>query len=89
MSCNARPSHNWDRPPTAETDGSAEEWNELRRTFIAPKSESAGVFEKEVAFFREEQIEPREIDLLLINFDLREVGAVGGVESERWCQAVL
>ena len=37
--------------------------------------------EEEVALLREEQVEPRQVDLLLVNFDLREVGVdreIGG-----------
>ena len=46
----------------------------------APREvEVPATFEKELAFLREEQAEPRQVHLLLIDFDLGEVGVVGEV----------
>ncbi len=54
----------------------------------AAYGKQAGVLEKERPFFREEQVEAIEIDLLLVNFHLRKVGVVGGIEGETGRQAV-
>ena len=45
--------------------------------------EDAGVLEEELALFRKEQAELREVDLLLVGFGLREVGIDRGVEGQR------
>ena len=42
----------------------------------AAEIEDAAPLEKEIALFREEQIEPRQVHLLLVDLDLREVGVV-------------
>ena len=59
------------------------------RAATRTKSESAGVFDKELTFFGKEEIEPGQVHLLLIDLDLRKVRTVRGIECERWCQAVL
>ena len=43
--------------------------------------EDALVLEEEIALLGEEQVEPREVDLLLVGFDLREVGVDGEVPA--------
>ena len=45
--------------------------------------EVAGVLEEEVALLGKEQVEARQVHLLLIDFDLREIGPVGRVERQR------
>ena len=45
--------------------------------------------EEEVALFRKEQVESREVDLLLVGFDLREVGVDGQVGDEPLRDRVL
>ena len=54
----------------------------------AGEVEDALAFDEEVALLGEEQAEARQVDLLEILFDLREVGAVGGVDDEAAGQAV-
>ena len=44
--------------------------------------ELAGVLEEEIALLGKEQAEARQVDLLLVDFDLREVGVVGDVEVQ-------
>ena len=44
--------------------------------------EDAGVLEEEVALLGKEQAEAREVDLLLVGFDLREVGVDGEVPRQ-------
>src|SRR5207249_1642120 len=51
--------------------------------------ENAGIFEKEVALFGEEEIEACQVHLLLIDLDLREIRAVCAVERERRCDTVF
>ena len=48
----------------------------------AAEREDALPFEEEVALLREEQAEARQVDLLLVLFDLREVGVVGDVGGQ-------
>ena len=50
-----------------------------RRSSGAAERERALVLEEELALLRKEQAEAREVDLLLVGFDLREVGVVGEV----------
>ena len=46
-------------------------------------------FEEEVALLREEQVEARQVDLLLVDLDLREVGVDGEVGGDVLRDAVL
>ena len=48
-------------------------------TAAAAELEDAGVLEEEVALLGKEQAEARQVDLLLVGFDLREVGVDGEV----------
>ena len=48
----------------------------------AAERERALVLEEELALLRKEQTEPRQVDLLLVGFDLREVGVDGQVGGE-------
>ena len=50
--------------------------------------EEVRVLEEEVALLRIEQAEPRQVDLLLVDLDLREVGVDGDVHVEAGRQAV-
>ena len=82
------------RPGGAQADSPAEERHQVGRRAVEvavarAEREGAGVLEEEVALLREEQVEARQVHLLLIDFDLGEVGAVGGVERHRRRQAVL
>ena len=47
-----------------------------------PNANSALVLEEELTLLGEEQAEAREVDLLLVGFDLREVGVVGEVGGQ-------
>ncbi len=75
----------------------AAEKDEGRRTSRAsaakldrlPEVEDAGAFEEEIAKLREEQAEPRQVDLLLVRLHLREVRVVGEVQREAGREAVL
>ena len=55
----------------------------------AAERERALVLEEELALLREEQAEAREVDLLLVGFDLREVGVVGEVGRQALRDAAL
>ena len=46
------------------------------------EGERAEVLEKEIALLGEEQAEAREVHLLFVGFDLREVGVVGEVGGQ-------
>ena len=47
-----------------------------------PEIEGAARFEEELAFFRKEQVEPRQVHLRLIHLHLREVGVDGEVGGQ-------
>ena len=70
----------------ADADAPAEEQLELARL---PHREEPRVLEKEGPLLREEQVEPVEVDLLVVHLDLREVGVVRQVEGEARGHAVL
>ena len=55
----------------------------------AAEAEQAPVLEEELALLRKEQAEARQVDLLLVGFDLREVGVVGEVGRQVLRHAVL
>ena len=44
------------------------------RCAAAPEVEQAAALEEELALLRKEQVEARQVDLLLVDLDLREVG---------------
>ena len=48
----------------------------------AREVEHAAAFEEEVALLGKEQVEARQVDLLLVDLDLREVGVDGEVGGE-------
>ena len=60
-----------------------------RRRLDAAKREDALALQEELALLREEQAEAREVDLLVVVFDLREVGAIGEVRGQAARDAVL
>ena len=75
--------------PAVEADAAAEE--QIRRVAAAGREPGAGAageredaeaLEKEVALLGEEQVEARQVDLLLVDFDLREVGVDGQVRGQ-------
>ena len=51
--------------------------------------EDAPSLEEELALLRKEQVESRQVHLLLVDLDLREVGVVGEVGGEALGDAVL
>ncbi len=51
--------------------------------------ENTLAFKEELAFFWEEQTEASEVDLLLVDFHLGEVGIISEIENESFCYAVL
>ena len=55
----------------------------------AREVEDAAPFEEEIALLREEQAEARQVHLLLVDFDLREVGVDREVGGEVRGDAVL
>ena len=69
-----------------DPDPPAEEQLELPRL---PHREQARVLQKERPLLREEQVEPVEVDLLVVHLDLREVGVVRQIEGETRSHAVL
>ena len=88
-----------------QADLAAEEEDHVLRRVLAPAAataaatttagvaraelEHAGVLEEEVALLGEEQVEARQVDLLLVGFDLREVGVDGEVPRQPRGHAVL
>src|SRR5690606_26447732 len=66
-------------PGIADPDAAAEE--ELRR-LIAAHREEARVLEEEGPLLREEEAESCEVELLLVHFDLGEIGIQRQVERE-------
>ena len=73
-------------PVAAQSNSSAEKWNQIS---ARAKCEGAGVLQEKVSLFRKEQIEPREIDLLLVDFNLSKIRVVSCIKSDRWRQPVL
>ncbi len=67
-------------PPAAAATGAARADTKLI---------DARVLEEEVAFLWEEQAETRQVDLLLVGFDLREIRVDGEVPRQARCHAVL
>ena len=64
----------------------------LKKSSVDPlvtDAEEPGVLEKERALFWQEQVEPVEVDLLVVDFDLREVGVVRRIKGEARRDAVL
>ena len=53
------------------------------------KREGPRVLQKKFPLFRKEEIEPGEVDLLRVDFDLCEVGPVRGIQRKRLSEAVL
>ena len=66
------------RAVVADADAAAEEQIDLPG---APDREQPAVLEEERPLLREQQVEAGQVDLLFVDFDLREVGVVGEVES--------
>ena len=63
--------------------GDADATAEKQIDLAAPAhGEEPAVFEEERPLFREVQVESRQVDLLLVHLDLREVGVVGEVEIQ-------
>ena len=60
-----------------DADGAAEE--QIDFAGLAD-GEEAAVLEEERPLLGKQQVEPRQVDLLLVDFDLREVGVVGEIE---------
>ena len=54
-----------------------------------PNAKMPGAFEEELPLLREEQVEAREVDLQVVVFDLREVGAIREVGGEALGEGVL
>ena len=82
------------RLPVAQSDPPAEKHDRHRRGAgadpgLPAEIENALTLEKEIALLRVEHIEAREIDLLQILFDLREIGVHGQVGRECARKAVL
>src|SRR5439155_11426907 len=63
----------------AQTNTAAEERHQISAW---PESEGARILQKEVPLLGEEQIESRQIHLLLIRFDLRKISPVCTIEGE-------
>ena len=53
------------------------------------KRERAEVLQEEIPLLGKEQVEPREVHLLLVDLDLREVGVGRDVDGQVLCHAVL
>ena len=78
----------------ADADAPAEEEVRLagvveRRPAAVGHREGPGVLEEEGSLLGEEELEPIEVDLLVVHLDLREVGVVGQVEGQSRRDAVL
>ena len=61
----------WPRPEAGQPDAAREKQIDLLRL---TELKRGGVLEKERTLLGEEQIEARQVDLLLVGFDLGEVG---------------
>ena len=70
----------------ANSDSTTEEDFDLARL---PHREEPGVLQKEGSFFWEEQIESVEVDLLVVDLHLCEVGVVGNVQGHAGGDAVF
>jgi hypothetical protein len=82
-----RAAHDRNRfPGIGNPDPAAEEQFRFTR---AADGEQAGVLEEERALLGEEQVEPIEVDLLLVDFNLGEVRVVGHVQRQAGREAVL
>src|SRR6185436_20520409 len=80
------------RLPVAQADPAAEEHDRSRARALArlpAEIKDPLSLEKEVALLGEEQAEARQVDLLLIFFNLREVGIDGKVGNQPARQAVF
>ena len=78
--------------PRPDADAAAEEQVDAGRSAAAgsrPDGEQAGVLQEEGPLLGEEQVEPVEVHLLLVDLDLGEVRVVGQVERETRRHAVL
>ena len=62
-----------------QADAPREEQIDLLRV---AELESRGVLQEERAFLGEEQIEARQVDLLFVGLDLREVGVIGRIQGQ-------
>ncbi len=93
------PAPDWYRTSVVEPDAAAEEQHRrivgdayptaAGRNPNPAESENALTFKKEVPALGEEEVEPRQVDLLEVVFDLREIGVVGQVERQALREAVL
>ena len=63
----------------AQANSPAEKW---KKVASGAKTEGAGVLEEKLSFFRKEQIEPGQVDLLRVRFDLGEIRVVRQVQRE-------
>src|SRR5205814_9555700 len=98
----ARAAADWNRLSVVrEPDAAAEEQDRVglpsaRQSSAAeddaaalPELEDPGVLQEEIALLGKEETEPREVHLLLVGFDLREVGVDGEVPRQPARHAVL
>ena len=74
---------------TVEKHGDVRVARRRRTSRVVAEREDPLVLQEEVALLGKEQAEPREVDLLLVGFDLREVSVVGEVGREIRRDAVL
>ena len=81
----------WDRDYIAvlQADSATEEGQDAVVTSSHPEIEDPHPFLKELALLREEEAETGEVDLLLIDFDVGEVGVQGQIEVQAGREAVL
>ena len=88
-------------PPAEEDGGGVSASKEARRADTPPRGPAAAgagrppevedplTLQKELALLREEQAEPRQVDLLLVHLDLREIGVPGEVRRQILGESVL
>ncbi len=65
-----------------EPDAAAEEHRRDVEIAGLDEVEISPAFEKEIAFFREEEIETRQVDLAFVDLDLGEIGVIGEIGGE-------
>ncbi len=72
-----------------QTDAAAEKQIHQPLEALRAHAELPGVLEEEVALFWKEQLEPREVHLLLVDFGLREIGVDRQIERKPVPETVL
>ena len=89
--CQTEPTEYWNLPVLRDANLPREEKQERGGLQCAPDTEfeDSGVLQEELAFFRKEQRKSRQVDLLIVDFHLREVGVHGHIQDQSRSYFVL